>query len=113
LQPHIPLPLIRAEKGVPAFRVRANRFPACASVRECHPRGDPRSVKVGRRQAAVVESNVRHVIRSIVVFVVVFVLLLIVLGLFGAVVGPGELVLVIVVALVLALGVRSRDRRAA
>lgn len=52
-------------------------------------------------------------ISSIVVFVVVLVLVLMVFGLFGAVVGPGELLLVIVVALVIALGVRSRRGRPA
>jgi len=49
-------------------------------------------------------------ISSIVVFVVVLVLVLMVFGLFGAVVGPGEL---IVVALVIALGVLSRRGRPA
>ena len=54
-----------------------------------------------------------YVLRSIVVFVVVLALLLIVLGLFGAVVGPGELLLAFVVALVVALAIRSRSGRPA
>jgi Ca2+/Na+ antiporter len=52
------------------------------------------------------------VIRSVVVFVVVLVLLLIAIGSFGAV-GPWELLLALVVALVVAFAVYSRRRRAA
>ena len=51
-------------------------------------------------------------IRTVVVFVVVLALLLIAMGSFGAV-GPGELFLALVVALLVAFAVYSRRRRAA
>jgi hypothetical protein len=52
------------------------------------------------------------VIRSIVVFVVVLVLLLIAISSFGLV-GSGELILALLVALVVAFAVHSRRRRTA